>query len=81
MFRLTALDVVSLDLSFFSWSGKLLEITGHRFVPNKVATDSGSATTLHTEIDVQETDSTIYDWSTSEELAAGGAIVTWARRP
>jgi hypothetical protein len=76
MFRLTALDVVSLDLSFFSWSGKLLEITGHRFVPNKVATDSGSATTLHTEIDVQETDSTIYDWSTSEELAAGGAIVT-----
>jgi hypothetical protein len=76
LFRLTALDVVSLDLSFFSWSGKLLEITGHRFVPNKVATDSGSATTLHTEIDVQETDSTIYDWDPSEELAAGGAIVT-----
>jgi hypothetical protein len=68
-YQLTALDVISMNLPFLGWTGKLLEVAAHRFTVTK----QGEATLLGTEIDVQETDSSIYDWDVSEELMQAGS--------
>jgi hypothetical protein len=73
MYQLTALDILSVTLPFMGWSGKLLEVTSHRFTVTKQEGEGGNAgMVLGTEIDVQETGSFIYDWSTSDELSAQG---------
>jgi hypothetical protein len=69
MYQLTALDVVAFTLPYLGWTNKLLEVQAHRFTVNK---RDDNAMTLGTEIDVQETDSSIYSWSTSEELTPEG---------
>jgi hypothetical protein len=72
MYKATALDVVTMTLPLLGWVNKYLEIAAHRFTINKMQVDGNEVTLLGTEIDVQETDSSIYDWSTSEELTAQG---------
>jgi hypothetical protein len=66
------LDVVLADNTFFNWSGKNLEIAALRLRSEK----SGDGWLLGTEIDVQETDSSIYDWSTEEELSPAGYVIS-----
>jgi hypothetical protein len=73
LYQATALDVILMTLPFFGWTNKLLEIGAHRFTLNEVTPEGGTAVTLlGTEIDVQETDPSVYDWSTTEELSLQG---------
>jgi hypothetical protein len=62
------LDVLSTTISFLGFSNKLLEVTATRLKFD----DANGAIALSTEIDVQETDSSIYAWSTEEELSPQG---------
>jgi hypothetical protein len=73
LYRTTALDVVSFTLPYLAWYNKLLEIASHRFTLNKQQGSGGpDVTVLGTEIDVQETDPSVYEWATSEELTPQG---------
>jgi hypothetical protein len=72
MYMATALDIYTMTLPLLSWTNKLLELQQHRFTLNKTQVDGTDVTLLGTEIDVQETDPSIYDWSPSEELSAAG---------
>lgn len=74
MYQGTAFDVLRFTLPALSWEEKLVEITAHRFVQSKQTNSDGSEVTLlGTEIDIQETDPSIYDWdSTEEERAPAG---------
>jgi hypothetical protein len=72
MYKTAALDVVSMTLPLLRWTNKLLEIAAHRFTMNKMQIDGNDVTLLGTEIDVQETDPSVYDWSSTEELTAQG---------
>ena len=67
--RLTALDIVAMTLPYFDWVGKLLEIAAWRFT----FTESNGLVALATEVDLQETDPSIYAWSPgTEELTPQG---------
>jgi hypothetical protein len=67
--QMTTLDVIAVTLPFFSWVGKLLEISAWRFT----LTSNGGAVALGTEIDVQETDPSVYAWNPgTEELTPQG---------
>lgn len=72
VYNLTAYQAVTLDTilyshSRFGWTNKILEITQMRF--NFKTSDDGTATALYVELDVCETDPSVYAWSSSEELA------------
>ena len=71
-YQITALDIVSMTVGYLSWTAKTLEVLAHRFTLDRQHGDSGEVTLLGTEIDVQETDPSVYDWSTTEELTARG---------
>lgn len=70
MYQATALDIVEFTLPVLGWNAKLLEITAHRFTLNDQSDKGQSVTVLGTEIDVQEANSSIYDWDPFEELSA-----------
>jgi hypothetical protein len=72
MYKTLALDVIQMTLPILGWTNKLLEIAAHRFTINKQQIDGNDVTLLGTEIDVQETDPSVYEWSDSEELTAQG---------
>jgi hypothetical protein len=72
MYQATALDVLAVNLSLLGWSEKLLEVSAHRFTMTKQQIDGNDVTLLGTEIDVQETDPSVYAWSTTDELSAAG---------
>ena len=74
IFQATALDVVVMTLPLLGWTNKLLEVSAHRLKFDKTSGKSGGAETtlLGTEIDVQETDPSVYAWSTTEELTPQG---------
>jgi hypothetical protein len=73
MYQLTALDNVAFTFPLLSWAGKLLEINAHRLTVNK----QGEAPLLGCELDFQETDPSVYAWSSAEErpLQGGGTTV------
>jgi hypothetical protein len=67
-YQFAPLDIFNASVPFL-WSGtKALEVAETRFRIDK----NGGKPTLGIEIDVQATDSSIYGWSTSEELSAQG---------
>lgn len=72
LYQVTALDVIQMTLPVLGWTNKTLEIQAHRFTLNKQNHGGQEVTLLGTEIDVQEFDCSIYDWSTTEELTAHG---------
>lgn len=76
LYQATALDVLAVNLALLGWSGKLLEVSAHRFTLNKQQLDGEEVTLLGTEIDVQETDPSVYEWNTSDELSAQGFALT-----
>jgi hypothetical protein len=70
---ISTMDVIPLDVQFFAWAGKQVEVLAHRFTLEKDSSRGGEEVTLlGTEIDVQETDSEIYDWDDTEELSPEG---------
>lgn len=83
-YSIATMDVIQKTLPFFSWENKLLEVLAHRFTLDKQSSNGNDVTLLGTEIDVQETDSSIYDWSDTEELTPQGyqqSAVPDARTP
>lgn len=61
------LDTIYLNHSRFGWSNKIVEITNMRHIFQEAK--DGDGVLLYYELDVQETDSSVYNWSTSEELS------------
>jgi len=73
LYKATALDIVAFTLPLLGWNGKLLEVAAHRFTIQKGEGEGDSAgTMLGTELDVQETDPSVYEWDPSEELTPQG---------
>jgi len=72
LYRVTVLDVIQMTLPILGWNNKLLEVTAHRFKLDRQQIGGTEVTLLGTEIDVQETDCSIYDWDPREELTAHG---------
>lgn len=66
----TAGDVIQVSFDPLSWSGKYLEVESMRFIAGS-SSDGGSdqqdAPTLQCELEVVETDPSVYLWSTAEE--------------
>jgi hypothetical protein len=72
-YKMTTMDVITETVAFMGWSAKQFEILAHRLTFDKQESDGSTAVTLlGTEVDVQETDSSIYDWSDTEELTPQG---------
>ncbi len=65
----TPMDVIAMDLAYFGWTAKTLEILATRL---RLDNQSGGTPLLGVEIDVQETDSSVYAWSIGEELSPAG---------
>ena len=72
MYRLAALDILGFTLPALGWDGKLLEVTAHRFTQQRQGDSGGESIVLGVEIDVQETDPSVYDWDPAEELTPQG---------
>jgi hypothetical protein len=64
-YQFAPLDVFEATVAFLGFAGKLLEVAAVRFD----LYEADGAPRLGVEIDVQETDPSIYAWSTSEELS------------
>lgn len=61
-----ALDVIDFTYSRYGWVNKTFEVLSSKLV---VQTDpNGGAPRLGVDLELAETDSTVYDWSTTEEL-------------
>jgi hypothetical protein len=61
-----ALDVVEFTYSRYGWSNKTFEVLSSQLVMQ--ADSNGGAPRLGVDLELAETDSTVYDWSTTEEL-------------
>ena len=73
LYRITALDVVEMTIPYLGWVNKLLEVSAHRLTINQQQIEGGGQVMmLGCEIDVQETDPSVYDWSATEELTPQG---------
>ncbi|MDE2105676.1 MAG: hypothetical protein KGL39_51085, partial [Patescibacteria group bacterium] len=70
---LAPLDIFSGTVPYLGFANKLLEVAAAR-VKSDDHTANGSGVTLSVEIDVQETDSSIYQWSIEEELSPQGWV-------
>lgn len=71
-YAITTLDIISMTVPYLGWSGKLVEVLAARFVIDRQNQNGVDVTLLGTEIDVQETDAAVYDWSDTEELTPQG---------
>lgn len=61
------LDVIDMTFAPYGWANKQLEITGTHFSADK---DEQGVPTLRFQVNMQETDASVYEWSTAEELNA-----------
>ena len=64
--RSQVLDVIQWTHANFGFASKLCEVTNFRFVVN-TPQQEGDAPTFHVELDLQETDPSVYSWSPAEE--------------
>lgn len=71
-YSIATMDVITMTNSFMGWTNKLFEVIAARFVLDKQKREGADVTTLGVEIDVQETDSSVYDWNDTEELTPSG---------
>jgi hypothetical protein len=74
---MTMYQSAPLDTVYFSypgwWVNKVMEIANVRLVPFNASTPGGEEVPLlGTEIDIQEADPSVYEWSATEELSAQG---------
>lgn len=68
-YQIAPLDIIYATIPYLGWNQKQLEVVASRL---KLAEQSSSGAALAVEIDVQETDASVYQWSTSEELSPQG---------
>lgn len=61
-------DVITFDWNIFGWNQKLLEVESAQFTVEPVSGEDTGALALAVQLAVVETDPTIYEWSTVEEL-------------
>lgn len=72
-------DVISMNFGLFGWTEKTLEVTGFRTVP-QVDTYGEKPPQITVEVDVAETDASVYEWNATDELtvnttpALGGSV-------
>jgi hypothetical protein len=72
-YQIAPADVLAVSLSYFGWDGQYLEVLAARLKFDRVALESsGEVILLGTEIDVQETDPSVYDWELIEQLSPQG---------
>ena len=71
-YRISTLDILSVTLDYFGWSGKYLEVLASRFKLDRQNEQGSEVVLLGTEIDIQETDPSVYDWELIEELSPQG---------
>lgn len=71
-YQIAPLDVLAMSLTYFGWNGKTLEVLASRFKLDKQSDGDKQVTLLGVEIDVQETDPTVYDWELIDELSPQG---------
>ena len=67
-YRAVALDVIQLTHPRYTWINKNFEVLSSRFVWEK----QNAVPIIAVELDLAETDPTIYDWSITEELTPQG---------
>ena len=67
-YQCVALDVVQITHPRYTWVNKNFEVLSSRFVWDK----SGDVPTIAVELDLAETDPSIYDWSVTEQLTPQG---------
>ena len=72
LYQATALDVFQMTLPLLGWTNKLLEISAFRFTLEKVNSGGREVTLLGTQLDVQDTDPSVYAWAITEELSPEG---------
>lgn len=71
-YQIAPLDLLSMTFGYFGWTGKYLEVQATRFKLDRQSSEGGEAVLIGTEIDVQETDPSVYDWELIEELSPQG---------
>lgn len=71
-YQFTPLDIIAMDLPFFGWAAKTLEVQSSRLKFDRQSNGSDMVTLLGVEIDVQEADSSVYSWSIGEDLSPAG---------
>jgi hypothetical protein len=67
-YQAVALDTIQLTHPHYGWSSKIFEVTSSRFVLD----NSGETPVPVVELDIAETDSSIYDWNPIEQLTPQG---------
>jgi len=80
-YLLAPLDIIAVDLPMFGWTGKTLEVLAARL---RIEAQAGTGPAMWSEIDIQEADSSYYQWSIGEELSPQGyqqAIVPDMHKP
>jgi len=74
-YQFVPLDIIQADAAYLGLSNTLLEVQSVSLIPNK---GEEGAISLATELTVKATDSSIYAWSTEEELSPADTIIsTW----
>ena len=71
-YQLVPPDILSMTLAYFGWTNKYLEVLAARFKLDRQQDSGQEVTLLGVEIDVQETDPSVYDWEVIEELSPQG---------
>lgn len=71
-YQIATLDVIQMSLAYFGWTNKYLEVLATRFKIDKQQNGDSEVVLLGVEIDVQETDPSVYDWEIIEELSPQG---------
>lgn len=66
-FGVQSADVILLTAGLAGWTGKVLEVIGTSFVIQE-GSGEGDAPSIRYKMTVQETDPSVYEWSTTEEL-------------
>ena len=67
-YQAVALDVVQITHPRYTWENENFEVLSSRFVWDK----SGDVPIIAVELDLAQTDSTIFDWSVAEQLTPQG---------
>lgn len=67
-YQAVALDVIQLTHPRYTWLNKNFEVLASRFVQEK----QGDVPVIAVELDLAETDSSIYDWTIAEQLTPQG---------
>lgn len=80
-YKLQPCDALNFTFSQLGWDNEVLEITGTTLKVDKVSTDEGEAYSVRYTLNVQQTDPSIYAWSTSEELTIYAAPAAPTQTP